>query len=50
MISDTVHDKVRVALYKATDRINDEETAELCFGIGLVVTDHIFNLWHWLAR
>lgn len=35
---------VRDALFAATEPIRDEEVAGLLFGIGLVASDHVFNV------
>ena len=40
----TAQDTVRDILFHATALIPDETVAGFVFGLGLVVTDHIFNL------
>lgn len=39
---------VRQALVHATGTIPDEEIAGFVFGLGLIVSDHIFRFWKWI--
>lgn len=41
---DWLEDARRTALVRATDAIKDEQIAGLVFGVGLVLTDHVFNI------
>lgn len=44
MMQSDLQDQVRDALVWLTGHIDNEEVAGLCFGVGLVATDHIFNV------
>ena len=44
MMQSDLQDRVRDALFWLTGHIDDEGIAGLCFGLGLVATDHIFSV------
>lgn len=39
---------VRDSLVRATGDIPDAEIAGFVFGLGLVISDHIFRFWKWI--
>ena len=41
---DKLEDLRRTALFRATAAVESEQAAGLLFGVGLVVTDHVFNI------